>query len=136
MAIKITYSELLDGINPSLKEISKLSFPISTPVSHHIDIAENLNKIERVAKSFWDTRNKFLEELCDKDDKGKPVIENIEGNPSYKFSNENSIIWANRLEELRNEEIEIELKKINKKYFEGVEGLRPEILKGILVILK
>ena len=134
--MKITYAKLLDGINPSLQAISKLGFPMSVPISHHIAIAENLNLIEEKAKAFWATRDKVLKELCEKDEKGEPLTEVVNKVSSYKFSDDNKVIWETKYNELRDEEVEVKLKKLDKSNFEGVEGLTPLLLKGILDILK
>jgi len=136
MAIKFKYSNLLDEVNPSLQAISKLEFPISVPVSHHMAIAQNLNEIEKVAKAFWDTRDKLLKSLCEKDEKGEPVIEVIENLSAYKFTDKNRVLWDSKFNELRSEEVEVELKNLKQEHFEGVSGLKPELLKGILPILE
>jgi hypothetical protein len=136
MAMKITYAKLLDGINPSLQAVGKLGFPMSVPISHHIAIAENLTEIEKTAKAFWATREKLLKELCEKDNEGNPKTQVINEVSSYKFSDKNKVVWETKFEELRNEEVKIDLKDLEQKNFEGVEGLTPQILKGILPILK
>jgi hypothetical protein len=143
MAMKITYADLLDGINPSLQEIAKLGFPMSVPISHHIAIAEtltaiaeNLTEIEKAGKAFWSTREKILKELCEKDKEGEPKTEIIDGVSSYKFSDKNKVAWETKYNELREEEVEVKLTELEQSHFEGVEGLTPSLLKGILPILK
>lgn len=134
--MKITYADLLDGINPSLQEIAKLGFPMSVPISHHIAIAENLTEIEKAGKAFWSTREKILKELCEKDKEGEPKTEIIDGVSSYKFSDKNKVAWETKYNELREEEVEVKLTELEQSHFEGVEGLTPSLLKGILPILK
>ena len=136
MAMKITYGVLVNDINPSLLEISKLGFPVKVPIAHHLIIAENLIEIEKAAKIFWDTRTKILKELSIKDENGEPIVSIINEASSYKFSDENLIIWNVKFRELENEEVEINLKKLDKINFEGVEGITPAILKGIYRLLK
>jgi hypothetical protein len=138
MAIKLTYGKVVDEVMPALAELSNLKYPKSTPMSHHLDVAENLEEFEKISKRFWDLRNKTLEDLADKDKKGSPVKEINEdtGESSYKLSDQSKILWGEKLNELKETEVSVNVKKLNKGNFAKVEGLRPISVKGILVLLK
>jgi hypothetical protein len=138
MAMKLSYEKAIDEIKPALEKISSLTYPTEVPVSHLLEIAENLEMIEGKAKVFWDTRKKILEDLAEKDENGKPKSEFNEETKQTELvlTNENKMVFQNKLEELRDTKVDIPLKKLSKKHFNKVEKLTPLILKGILLLLK
>ena len=138
MAQKLSYAKLLYEIKPSLEAISTLKYPIKTPMSFHLSIAENLEKIESQSKAFWETRNKILASLAEKDKGGEPkkFYNEETKQEEYELSDANKIIWGEKLDELKKQEVKIDLQLIDKKHFEGVDGLKPIYLKGILSIFK
>ena len=134
---KYTYETLLDEIKPSLETLGSLSYGDKTPVSHHLKIAENLSLIEDKAKIFLDTREKLIEDYVEKDKDGNPKKQTKEGGiVEYVLTDENRIAWQEKFEELRQEEVEVKLNKIEKKHFEGAKELKPIYLKGIWSLLK
>lgn len=137
MAKKLTQSVVLDEILPSLNDISTIVYPSSVPISFHMTVAENINLIQPILKVFNEVREKILKDLAEKDDKGNPKIKKDDnGKQVYDLSAENTILWTKKLAELKQKEVKINLKQIEKKYLEGVEGLSPVIIKGLLPILK
>jgi len=139
MAAKtITYKKLLNEISPCLKEVANISYPKGTPISHHISIAENLELVAGKEKLFWDTRNKMLETFSEKDEKGeaKKIVNEDTKETEYDISDENRIAFSEKLDELNNEKVKINFKTLDKKHFEGAEGLKPSLLFGLLSILK
>lgn len=133
---KYTYSQLLDEIKPCLDVLGNLTYGDETPVSHHLAIAENLSMIEGKAKVFWGLREKMLDPFIEKDKDGNPKKEQKDGVTEYVLTDENRIAWQEKFEELKNEQVDIKLKKLDKKHFEGVKGLKPIYLRGVWSILK
>ena len=123
-------NEMLESYN----KLSDLEYPIETDVVHLISIAENIKSISEKTKTFWETRTKIMESLAEKDKNGKIKKKHNEdvGFYEYIFSSENKIIWEEKLEELRNTEVEIEIYFLEKSNFKDVKGLKPSYLVGIL----
>lgn len=133
---KVSYTELLDGMKPSLEKLGNIVYKEDTPISHLLNIAENLEMIEAKSKAFWSTREKLLDGFVEKDDKGNPKEEIGEnGVKSYVLTDENKVKWDKRFQELRNEEFEIKLHSIEKKNLQGA-AITPRELKGIFSLLK
>lgn len=131
--MKKTYEEankMLDCYN----KLSDLEHAIETDVVHLIKIAENIKSISEKTKTFWETRNKIMESLAEKDKNGEiKKRHNKELNmPEMIFSTKNKILWAEKLEELANTEVEIEISNLEKVNFKNVKGLKPSYLVGIL----
>tara|TARA_R110000787_G_scaffold11722_9_gene38488 strand:+ start:1085 stop:1495 length:411 start_codon:yes stop_codon:yes gene_type:complete len=136
MAIKVSYTKLIDEIKPSLEKLGNIVYKEDTPISHLLNIAENLERIEVNTKSFWSTREKLLEGLVEKDKDGKPKQEVGEsGNAEYVLTNENKAKWSVKFQELRETEIEVDLHTIEKKNLEGAK-LTALDLKGCFLLLK
>lgn len=135
--IKLTYTKLLDEVKPCLEMLSNLDYSDKTPISHLFDIAENLSKVEDKSKVFWEIREKLIEPFIEKDEDGKPKKETFEdGQTSFVFTDENKDLWQEKYTELRETEVEVDLKKMMKKHFEGAKELKPLYLKGIMMLLK
>lgn len=136
MAAKVNYSKLLDEIFPSLQQVSGLSYPKDTPLKHYMNIAKNLNLIEDEVKAFQATREGILKEVCDKDEEGNIIyITGENGGTEYSLTSEARVEFTNRYNELLETEVEIELLKLKSENFEGVAGLTPNALKGLMAIL-
>jgi len=136
-AQKLTYSKLLDELKPTLDAVSQLKYPIKTPMSFHLAVAENIEKIETLSKTFWDVRNKILTSLSEKDEKGQPKKElNANGQQEFVLTDESRIVWVEKLQELKSQEVKVNLVELERKHFEGVEGLMPAYFVGLLPILK
>jgi hypothetical protein len=132
-----TYSELLNKLHPSLKSLSSLKFPASVPFSQLIDIAENLDKIEKKAKVFWDLRKKLIEEYSEKDADGNQLTELDDNNQTIaKMIPEKINEYNSRFEELEQSKIKLDLRPIAKKNLESVEGLSPIVINGLLPVLR
>lgn len=130
-----TYAELLDNIKPSLEALADIEYGEKTPISHILNVAENLDKIEGKAKLFLDTRKKLLDGYVEKDSKGNPKTKVVEGREEYVLTNANKNKWNARFEELRNEKVELELAKINREHLEGVK-IKPNHIRGCLRLLE
>ena len=135
--MKKTYQEANEMLE-SYNKLSDLEYPIETDVVHLISIAENIKSISEKTKTFWETRTKIMESLAEKDKDGEikkkhnkelDITEMI-------FSSKNRIIWGEKLEELRNTEVEIEISNLEKVNFKNVKGLKPLYLIGILDTLE
>jgi hypothetical protein len=138
----LTYTDLLDGIKPSLEELGELTYSDETPVSHILDIAENLKAIEDKAESFWKTREKFLNPFLEKDSKGNPKTK-IGKNPitgedtnEFVLTDANKLAWNTKFDKLRNTKVSIDLKKLKKKNFNGAKNLKASQLKGVWKLLE
>jgi len=137
-ATKITYRTLLNKTAPSLSAIAGLTYPKGVPISHHMDIAENIELINGKDKLFWETRNTILKSLAEKDKNGdaKKIVNDETKQSEFDLTDENRLIFSEKLEELNEKEVKINLKKLKRKNFEKVEGLKPIWLAGLLDILE
>jgi hypothetical protein len=136
--MKLTYRQIIDEIKPSLEALNELSYPKNVSVEHHLALAENLDMCESKAKLFWDTRKKVLEDLADKDKEGKPVTQFNEElkMTELKLSIENKSVFQEKYDELKETKVDVQLKKMSKKSFNKVEGLKPAHLRGVILLLK
>lgn len=140
-SITLTYKELLDEIKPSLEVLGNLEYSNDTPISHLIDIADNMREIDDAAKTFWDVRLKMLRPFVEKDENGELKTTTIKGDDGvermeYLITPENKIKWEFKFKELQETHVEVNLKKINKKSLNGISGIKPVHLKGIIKLLK
>ena len=132
--MKITYKELEDGLFPSLKEMHQLSLP-NASVDDFISLAENLSECEKISKDFWIARENLLQTYAEVDEKGEKIVVRKEGEPdSYRINN--IINYNKKFAELLSTEKDIKIIKVKKSIFEDVKGLKPIIVKGLLIILK
>lgn len=94
---------------------SKLSFALSY----------NVEKLEQEAKRFEKAAEELRDRYASKDDGGKPIYETFRENGfEYKkavFTRENERAFTEELEELRNEEVEIEVRKVEQTLIERCE---------------
>tara|TARA_R110002020_G_scaffold443214_1_gene654423 strand:- start:182 stop:607 length:426 start_codon:yes stop_codon:yes gene_type:complete len=141
MAIKLSYTQLLDEIQPSLEILGDLTYGEETPISHLLNIAENLKLIEDKAKIFWTTREKLLEPYIEKDEDGKNKTE-MKLNPmgekvaEFLLTDENKVLWMKKFEELRQTKVSINLNKLDTKHFEGAKDVKANDLKACWELLK
>jgi hypothetical protein len=132
---EISYGKLLNEIKPSLEALGELVYGNETPISHLINIAENLELIESKSKVFWGLREKVLNSLAEKDENGDVKTKTKGENTEIVISEKNKIIWHKKFQELLNEKVKIDLKKIQKKYLEGAK-VTPNQLKGCFILLE
>lgn len=142
MAIELSYTQLLDEVKPSLEVLADLTYGDETPISHLLNIAENLQEIDDKSRIFWSTREKLLDPFIEKDKEGKKKTElkkdpeTGQDMPEFILTDKNRLIWREKFEELRQTKISVNLKMLEKKHFEGAKGLKPKDLKGCWVLLK
>jgi hypothetical protein len=131
-----TYSELLNKVQPALAELSTIKFPKEVPFTQLIDIAENLDKIEKKFKVFWDLRKKLIEEYSEKDKDGNQLTE-LDANKQTiaKMIPSKLNEYNSRFNELNETKVKLDLRPIAKKNLENVDGLSPMLLNGLLPIL-
>ena len=138
--INVAYANVIDVIKPSLEELADLSYSEDTPISHILNIVENLKVVDDRLISFWDIREKILLSLVELDDNGLPKeneIETQEGvSKEFVLTFENRTIWNKKFKELRETELILELTELEKEHFQGAKGIKPNSLRGCLSFLK
>ena len=135
MAMTLSYSKILDDIKPSLEALGEVVYGAEVPITHLLSIVENLNLIELKSKAFWSTRDKILSSFIEKDEKGLPKTELVKENVEFVITDKNKILWKKKYEELRNEQVEIDLKKIKQEYLAGVK-ITANQLRGCYILLE
>jgi hypothetical protein len=139
---QITYAKILDQYKPALEILGELDYADNMPVSHLLNIAENLKMIDDKGVSFWKTREKLLDTFVEKDSEGKNKTKVGKhpqtGEPTSEFvlTEKNQLLWLEKFEELRQTKVDIELNKLDKKHFEGAKGLKVSYLRGVFDLLK
>jgi len=84
-------------------------------------------------KTYYSERTKILEELCIKDEEGKPIKEKDQ----YTFTPENEVQAIKEVEILNNEETSIEITKDIKELIENSQAdLRTGMAETLSVLLK
>jgi len=75
-------------------------------------------------KSYYATRDRYINHYCEKDKNGNPIILKQEGNNKvYKFSEESGNKFAEKMEELNKIEYTINAKKLSFKISEFPAGV-------------
>lgn len=92
----------------------------STKVAYNT--VKSVKAVEEAIKDYEKTRISICESLCDKDLKGRPIIEN--GN--YKFSEEAKREFDLKFEELLNQEITIDIFPIKQEEIEDLKDINIE----------
>jgi len=137
MKITVTYRDLINELKPSLELVSKKQYPSTTDLDHLLNIADNLREVSDKAKLFWETREKILNDLADKDENGNAIQKQDENGNSYlSLTDESKELFGKRLTELNDKKVKIEIKKLKKTDFKGVDNLTPSELFGLALILE
>ena len=70
-----------------------------------------------------ETRNRYIEHYCIKDENGKPLMTTTGEMRSFKFDDENAKIFLEKMKELSEKEYEINAKKLVFKLSEFPNGI-------------
>lgn len=110
----IGYYETLTGrgsgrtINPNA--IINKTFPAKLSYG----ISRNIKKMEEEIDSYNEERKKICERLAEKDEDGKPVMQDAEnGDKEYKLTDKNRKILVKELNDLLDSEVEIEIHMVS-----------------------
>lgn len=102
--MKLTLNELLNS-HDALTVLGNAR-GISSKIAYRI--AKNIKPISQEIEIYHETRIKLLEEHSNKDDEGKPIIKGNE----YDIMDGHREIVEKEINELKNEEVEIDIKKV------------------------
>jgi hypothetical protein len=96
-------------------------------------VAKMKKTIEESLESYNGLRQKIAEQDCERDDNGKPIVENN----SYTYKDDATKQRVNILiGELLNEEIELELPKLKEEWLDEVEGLTGNVISALLDLIE
>lgn len=79
------------------------------PIRLSFAISKNLKKLKVETKDYEEEREKACERLAEKDEEGKPIIEDNK----YLFSGENRKALSNELDNLLDMEIEVDIQTVD-----------------------
>nr|DAN43548.1 MAG TPA: Protein of unknown function (DUF1617) [Caudoviricetes sp.] len=93
-------------------------------------IAKNIKLVNEELKDYNEQRIKLLEELANKDEDDKPIINEENGMQEYELTDENKVKLQEEIDKLLDEEINIDIKKVSLEQLDRA-GLSPAQLSTI-----
>ena len=128
--ITITYGDLARDFYPAITSLGTLQIK---GLDALISIAKTRNTAKTEYTIYSDMVKQIAEEKCDKDESGKPIIEE----KGLRYSDIQDGIETNRqIEELNKKEIEMQVHPIDAKDLKGVEGLTGNMISGLGEFMK
>jgi aspartate-semialdehyde dehydrogenase len=124
--VEMSYVKVVTEFFPALNHLGQLSV-------NNIDALIAITKTKKIAKEkaqeFTDMRTKLIQDSCEKDANGKPIIDETN---SYKFANDKIKAETNKLlVELENKKVKLDITPINISVLQGVEGLTANTLEAL-----
>jgi len=132
--IKISYGKLFDvnsGMYTSLTQIATMRFA-GAPLSFLIAISENSVELENHNKVFQKTREGLLQKHGEQDEDGTPKVLNGQ----IHIPEKNILDFNKDFDKLSETEITVKLTKLSQSDLERTEELTPNMVKGLIPILK
>lgn len=127
--IELTHARAMT-MNQALLTIGTLKFN-GAPLDFLIEISENQVALEEVREVYSKTKDSLVNQYADKDDNGEKIIEN----DVYKMSRKNQHKLDSEHKELLEKKVSIELNMLDKKHFDGAEGLTPNLITALMPII-
>lgn len=87
------------------------------PVKLSYCIAYNTEVLEKEAKRVDQQKSQLIERYANKDENGKPVIEQLNGQPVYSFG-ENQEVFFREYNDFLDTEVELDIRTINEEIIE------------------
>ena len=84
-------------------------------------VIRNIEKLSSADRAFEDTRKKLIEDACEKDTEGKPVLEEENGQQVYKMSEEAREKFNKDFIELLDADADVELHKIEESLVDDLD---------------
>jgi len=121
----LTYTELTSEFHPSITHLGALAVK-------EIDALMAIVRAKKITdeknSEFYTLRKKVVEADCLRDKEGKPILEN----GMYTYKDENMHYETEeRLKELENKKITLELTPISVKVLKGVENMTANTIVGL-----
>ena len=105
----------LGFIYSALQEFKKLKVPVSTACN----VVKSIASVEKAIKEYETTRLIICESLCNKDENGKPIVEENK----YKFTKESHDEFNRKWQDLLNTEITLDIWQINQSDIKDVKEI-------------
>lgn len=115
----------LSFIYPALQEFKKLK----TPARVAYNIIKSIGAVEQAMKQCDDTSTTILKSLCDNDENGNPISES----GKYKFSENNLEEFNNKIQDLLNSEITIDIFPINQSDISNIPEVNIQCYETLMI---
>lgn len=79
-------------------------------------LSRNMKNFEEEIRAYIEEREKILKSVCEKDENGKPLVEN--NGVDYKINEESAGILEKEIEDLLDTEVDIEIRMVHKSILE------------------
>lgn len=127
--IELTHKKAMT-MNQALLTIGTLKFN-GAPLDFLIEISENQVALEETQEVYSKTKDALINQYADKDKDGEKIIVENE----YKMSSKNREKLNSEHSDLLDKKVSIELNMLDKKHFDGAEGLTPNMITALMPII-